>query len=87
MARVEIYTRDLLRLLRPGQAAARGQGRRLSRNIDITWTRRSARRCSSAPHGRTTVPQIFIDDRHVGGCDDLHALDRDGRLDPMLTGE
>lgn len=36
--------------------------------------------------GRRTVPQIFIDDRHVGGCDDLHALDRAGRLDPMLQG-
>ena len=34
--------------------------------------------------GRTSVPQIFIDGAHVGGCDDLHMLDRDGRLDPML---
>ena len=34
--------------------------------------------------GRTSVPQIFIDDRHVGGCDDLHALDRSGGLDPLL---
>ena len=36
-------------------------------------------------HGRTTVPQIFIDDRHIGGCDDLMALDRAGKLDPLLT--
>ncbi len=36
-------------------------------------------------NGRTTVPQIFIGDTHVGGCDDLHALDRDGKLDPMLA--
>jgi glutaredoxin 3 len=35
--------------------------------------------------GRTTVPQIFIDDRHIGGCDDLVALDRAGKLDPLLT--
>ena len=35
-------------------------------------------------HGRTTVPQIFIDGRHVGGSDDLHALDRSGRLDLLL---
>jgi len=34
--------------------------------------------------GRRTVPQIFIDDRHVGGCDDLHALERSGKLDPLL---
>jgi glutaredoxin 3 len=35
-------------------------------------------------HGRTTVPQIFIDGRHVGGCNDLFALERDGKLDSML---
>ena len=35
--------------------------------------------------GRATVPQIFIGDRHVGGCDDLHALDRSGALDPLLA--
>jgi glutaredoxin 3 len=34
--------------------------------------------------GRTTMPQIFIDDRHIGGCDDLIALDRAGKLDPLL---
>lgn len=34
--------------------------------------------------GRSTVPQIFVGDRHVGGCDDLYALDRAGRLDPLL---
>jgi len=37
--------------------------------------------------GRRTVPQIFIGDYHVGGCDDLYALDRAGKLDPMLRGE
>jgi glutaredoxin 3 len=36
-------------------------------------------------NGRTTVPQIFIDGRHVGGSDDLAELERSGRLDPMLT--
>jgi glutaredoxin 3 len=40
----------------------------------------------SRSHGRTTVPQIFIDDVHVGGCDDLVALDNGGKLDPMLAG-
>ena len=37
--------------------------------------------------GRRTVPQIFIGDYHVGGCDDLFALDRAGKLDPLLHGE
>jgi len=35
--------------------------------------------------GATSVPQIWIDDIHVGGCDDLHALDRKGQLDGMLA--
>lgn len=35
--------------------------------------------------GRTTVPQIFIGERHIGGCDDLHALDRRGELDALLA--
>ncbi|HQT80240.1 MAG TPA: glutaredoxin 3 [Rhodopila sp.] len=34
--------------------------------------------------GRTSVPQIFIDGRHIGGCDDMMALDRAGKLDPLL---
>ncbi len=34
--------------------------------------------------GRTSVPQIWIDDHHVGGCDELHALERDGQLDALL---
>ena len=34
-----------------------------------------------------TFPQIFIGDMHVGGCDELYALDRDGKLDSMLAGE
>jgi glutaredoxin 3 len=35
--------------------------------------------------GRRTVPQIFIGETHVGGCDDLHDLDRQGELDPLLA--
>lgn len=34
--------------------------------------------------GRRTVPQVFIGDRHVGGCDDLFALERAGQLDPLI---
>jgi glutaredoxin 3 len=37
--------------------------------------------------GRRTVPQIFIDDYHVGGCDDLIALDQAGKLEPLLNPE
>jgi glutaredoxin 3 len=36
--------------------------------------------------GRRTVPQIWIGERHIGGCDDLYALEREGKLDPLLKG-
>ncbi|MBU6509471.1 MAG: glutaredoxin 3 [Gammaproteobacteria bacterium] len=39
----------------------------------------------SRSHGRRTVPQIFIGDQHVGGCDDLYALNRRGELDRLLA--
>ena len=34
--------------------------------------------------GRNTFPQIFVGDRHIGGCDDMMALEREGKLDPLL---
>jgi glutaredoxin 3 len=40
----------------------------------------------TALSGRTSVPQIFIGSTHVGGCDDLHALDSQGGLEPLLQG-
>jgi glutaredoxin 3 len=39
----------------------------------------------AAKAGRSTVPQIWIGETHVGGCDDLHALDRGGKLDVLLA--
>jgi glutaredoxin 3 len=36
-------------------------------------------------NGRRSVPQIFINDDHIGGCDDIHALDSQGKLDELLT--
>ncbi len=36
-------------------------------------------------HGQRSVPQIFINDQHIGGCDDIHDLDARGELDPLLS--
>ena len=52
--------------------------------IDID-ERPEARAEMMARSGRRSVPQIFIGDKHVGGCDDLYALDADGGLDPLLN--
>jgi glutaredoxin 3 len=52
--------------------------------IDVEMTP-GARGAMVGRAGRTSVPQIFIGERHVGGYDDLSALDRAGKLDPLLT--
>jgi glutaredoxin 3 len=36
-------------------------------------------------HGRRSVPQVFVNNQHLGGCDDLYALDRERKLDPLLA--
>ena len=80
---VLMYTEVLVPLLRAGARAARRARASHSRR---STSRRSP---SSATEmirrsGRRTVPQIFIGERHVGGSDDLHALDAAGGLDPLL---
>ncbi len=54
--------------------------------IDVTMRPALRRQMTERAQGRTSVPQIFIDGTHVGGCDELHALDGEGRLDPLLEG-
>jgi glutaredoxin 3 len=52
--------------------------------IEVDWDGSKRREMMERANGRHTVPQIFIGDRHVGGYDDLHALDQAGELDPLL---
>jgi glutaredoxin 3 len=53
--------------------------------IDVGRQRERRAEMIARAGGRTTVPQIFVEKRHVGGCDDLYALDRAGDLDPLLA--
>ena len=53
--------------------------------VDVTGRADLRAEMSKQTGGRNTVPQIWIGDTHVGGCDDLHALDRCGKLDALLT--
>ena len=53
--------------------------------IDV-FMDRDKRSEMEARSGRNTVPQIFVDGRHVGDCDELYALDSEGALDPILNG-
>jgi glutaredoxin 3 len=53
--------------------------------IDIYMSDEARQEMHSNTGGARTVPQIFIGDTHVGGCDDLYALEKAGKLDPMLA--
>ncbi|BBK36223.1 glutaredoxin 3 [Allostella sp. ATCC 35155] len=54
--------------------------------IDVDADTKRRQEMTQRAGGRTSVPQIFIDGRHVGGCDDIFALDRAQKLDPLLEG-
>ena len=53
---------------------------------DATWDQNLKAEMVQKSNGGKTFPQIFINGIHVGGCDDLHALDHEGKLDAMLKG-
>ena len=53
--------------------------------IDVLMDNAARREMEDRSGGARTVPQIFIGDAHVGGCDDLHALEREGKLDALLA--
>jgi glutaredoxin 3 len=56
------------------------------REIDVSRDPALRQAMVQRANGRRTVPQIFIGDHHVGGSDDLHALDHAGKLDALLAG-
>jgi len=53
--------------------------------IDVSGNREVRQQMIERANGRSTFPQIFIGGVHVGGCDDLYALDEAGKLDPLLA--
>jgi glutaredoxin 3 len=84
MAKVEIYTKALCPYCSRALALLRLKGVE-PEDIDITMDRDLRQEMIGRADGRMTVPQIFIDGQHVGGSDDLAALDARGGLDPMLA--
>lgn len=54
--------------------------------LDVFMDAEAREQMEAKSNGRRTVPQIFVGDTHVGGCDDLYELDRAGELDTLLAG-
>ena len=84
MARVEIYTKAFCPYCTRAKRLLDDKGAAYE-EYDITMGGPKRAEMVERSGGRTTVPQVFIDDRHIGGSDDLAALDDDGGLDPLLT--
>jgi glutaredoxin 3 len=85
MQPVEIYTSPLCGFCHAAKRLLTQKGVSFS-EVDLSQQPERRQEMLSRANGRHTVPQIFIGDAHVGGCDDLFALDRAGKLDPMLAG-
>jgi len=84
MARVEIYTTPLCGYCHAAKALLRRKGAAFT-EYDLSRQPELRPEMMARAGGRRTVPQIFIDGAHIGGSDDLHALDRAGGLDPLLA--
>ncbi len=84
MAKVEIYTKFLCPYCTRAKALLGAKGVAFE-EYDISMGGPLRAEMLDRAGGRNTVPQVFIDGRHIGGSDDLAALDRAGKLDPLLA--
>src|SRR3546814_21168996 len=83
MATIEVYTKFLCPYCSRAKALLDGKGASY-REIDVTMDRAGFDAMVARAGGRRTVPQIFVDGGHIGGSDDLAALDAAGRLEPLV---
>jgi glutaredoxin 3 len=85
MQPVEIYTTPLCGFCHAAKRLLDSKGVAFS-EVDVARQPERRAEMVQRANGGRTVPQIFIGDTHVGGCDELYALERAGKLDPLLAG-
>lgn len=85
MKEVTIYTRMMCGYCAAAKRLLDGKGVAYTEH-DASFSQELRQEMIQRANGRSTFPQIFIGDVHVGGSDDIHALDRAGKLDPLLEG-
>jgi glutaredoxin 3 len=81
---IEIYTKAFCPYCWRAKALLEAKGVEYS-EISVDYGGELREQMIQRANGRTTVPQIFIREHHVGGCDDLHELERNGRLDDLIS--
>lgn len=84
MAKVTIYSKQTCPFCRRAKGLLKDLGQKYT-EIDILEHPEKRAEMIEKANGGKTVPQIFIDGKHVGGCDDLHDLHNDGKLKPLLN--
>jgi len=82
---IVIYTKSACPFCHAAKALLRAKAAPFE-EISVDGDRAGQAAMAAKAHGRYTVPQIFIGGAHVGGCDDLHALESAGELDALLAG-
>ena len=83
MVKIEIYTTMLCPYCYRAKKLLSQHGADFN-EIDVMADQDRRREMIERAGGRRTVPQIFIDGRHIGGCEDVYALDAAGKLAPLL---
>jgi len=84
MANIELYTTPICPYCIAAKDLLKRKGVTFT-EINVMGDAQKRREMTERAGGRTTVPQIFINSTHVGGCDDLYDLDSEGKLDPLLA--
>jgi glutaredoxin 3 len=84
MADITIYTTEFCGFCRRAKALLDGKGADY-KEIDVTYDPDKRAEMMARAQGLRTVPQIFISGQHVGGCEELYALERKGGLEPLLA--
>lgn len=82
---IELYTTTYCPYCVKAKALLTRKGAKFE-EIDVTGDDAARMALVEKSGGRKTVPQIFIHGQHIGGCDDLYALDKEGKLDALLAG-
>lgn len=85
VSKVTIYTGKLCPYCTAAKRLLSEKGAEFT-EIDVTFDPAGRAAMTARANGRRSVPQIFIGDSHIGGCDDLFALNQQGGLDPLLAG-
>jgi glutaredoxin 3 len=84
MAEIEIYTTMMCGFCARAKNLFKKKGVDYN-EVDVTFSSAKRDEMTERAEGRYTVPQIFINGEGIGGCDELYALEREGRLDQMLS--